>query len=192
MSVLRVLIPIAIALICFFQLKDSAWIKVTSELTIVLSLLSGAILLRIMRSFPINNPSSFGEEGEIEDLENSLLTAMKSLVTAACSVVAAIVLLLFGISIMRIDWLQNLFGNYLDNLYSAILGYLTVFIFERMVYVIQLDFSILRKQAMGVRLAYKQIHFSFDEQKPHRKNEDSNYNLKDDAEYPGRKSEANS
>ena len=102
--VLRILIPITIALICFFQLQDSAWTKVTSELTIVLSLLLGAILLRIMRSFPIDNPSSFGEEGEIEDLENSLLTAMKSLVAAACSAVAAIVFLLFGTSIMRVDW----------------------------------------------------------------------------------------
>ena len=159
--VLRVSIPLAIALICFFQLQDSAWIKVTSELTIILALLLGAILLRIMRSFPINDPSSFGEEGEIEDLENSLLTAMKSLVAAACSAMAAIVFLLFGISIMRIDWLEYIFGSYLDNLYSAILGFLTVFIFERMVYVIQLDFSILRKFSVNKQWEFGRLTSKF-------------------------------
>ena len=46
---------------------------------------------------------NLGNEGEIEDLANSLLTVMNSLVFAVCSAVAVIVLLLFGKSNMGIS-----------------------------------------------------------------------------------------
>ena len=56
--------------------------------------MTAAILLRIMRSIPINDPNSFNKKQEIDNLANSLILALKSLVYAICSSVAIIVLLL--------------------------------------------------------------------------------------------------
>lgn len=180
--------PWAAAVVCFLYVPSPIWANATGSLVTALSLISAAILVRIMRAFPVTDPDGFSEKSEIASLEYALRRAMQSLSVAVGVAVLAILLLVFRQLLNDVSLGLPQLNIYRGELYSAALGWMTVYVATRIIYAVRADFSILGRQAKAVTRSFEKRK-SREIGAARKSKDDMNFRYRDDADYPGRSKE---
>lgn len=183
------LAPFIVAIICFLYVPSTLWTEVTGVVVTMLSLLTAAILLRVMRPFPITDPDGFADRDEIGLLEAAIIHAMRILSFAAVISVVTILLLVFKPVFHDLRVGIALVDEYRGEFYSAAIGWMIIFAAVRIAYAVRLDFSIVRKQAQAVTQSYKRKR-ARESEEARKAQDDRDLVLQDKGAYPGRSREA--
>ena len=181
------------AVLCFFFMPLVLWKNIAvSGLTTVLAFVVGAILIRIMRPFPIINPDSFPNEEEIWNLEKAYLHATKVVIWAGSAAGTMLILMLIIATAEETLTAIPILWQRLDNILSAVVGFLALFLVCKIYYFVQLDLDIVRRQADGVRQGFRKKQKIVREQQEaiRKQNDDLKDSFEDRAPYPGRKDTA--
>ena len=175
--------PLIIAAVCFFYVPIDTWNKASAGLVTMLSFVCGAILLRLMRTFPISDPDGFEDEMAIKALRSALRKTMRHLTIAVGLAALTGIILIF--SPIFVDLSQEIAPRSGKKINSAILGFLAVFLMIRIVYAIRIDFSIINKQADAALRVFRarqaQLHSA-----ERQRLDSQDFKFRDDASYPGR------
>lgn len=177
--------PIIIFIVCFYFIDNSVWETTANGLITALALFIGAILLRIMRAFPIMDPRAFGDKGEIKSLEFALITIMKQLSIAACALSFALALLVFQPSLSYIEFDYQPVDQIRGEIFSGLVGGLIAFSILRIVHIVRLDFDVLRTQAQAVSTLYDRLKEQ-EMKEAIQRDDDRNFRFTDAGDYPGR------
>ena len=149
-----IIVLIASAVSCYYWVKLSTWAGVADSLITVLGIVLGAILIRIMRPFPITNPDSFVDIEEINHLEKDCLAIVSRFSMGLIVAIEFFLILLFLIANKSNGTdIKNILDQYPEgNLMSALLGLImTLVLFLFPIYFVYHDRKIIKKQANGVR-----------------------------------------
>ena len=147
---------ILVAALCYLFMPLALWGDVAGNgLITVLGLLVGAILIRIMRPFPIIDPDSFKTEEDIQALKSAYLDVTKLVVWAGGAAGVMLVLMLIIVAAEETLTAISILRQGLDNILSAVAGFLAVFLVRNICYFVQLDLDIVRMQAGGVQEVFR-------------------------------------
>lgn len=178
-------LPWSAGVLAFIFVPSTVWGEGKTQLIAALGLLCGAILLRIMRPFPITDPDAFSDIDEIHALENALLSVINIFSVIALMSILTIALLTFRDILTQISFGISVLDTNRGELYSGAIAILITYVFTRLIYVIGMDKDMLRRQAKGVRTAFNNKRRKHDAELRALGN-DVNFRLTDDADYPGR------
>lgn len=183
---LALLAPWIVAAACYFFVPAKVWGSAATGLIGLLSLIAAATLLRVMRAFPITDPDGFVDKEEIESLEFAVRRVMRSLAFAVAISLVAIFLLVFRGVLSHIVLGIHVVDSHRGAVYSAAVGWSIAFVALRITYVVRMDFSIFSQQARAVRRVFEKRR-AREIAEARRRNEDLDFDFKDEAPYPGRK-----
>ena len=182
---INILLLIGVTFFCYIFIPPGKWVSAGETLVIPLSLIAGALLMRLMRAFPVTDPNGFMEESEIEILRDTVLKACTYLRNAAGVAIFIILLFVVGKMIEENTYCQSIY-LYVGKGYSVLIGLSILLLLKEMFYAIKIDFSIMKLQADSVSIAYKK-KLTAEQERVRRENSDIKYSFKDEAPYPGRK-----
>jgi hypothetical protein len=177
--------PWSVAVLCYFFVRPLVWAESASSLIALLSLVTAAILVRIMRAFPVTDPDGFAELDDIQTLEAALHHVMRSLSIAVGAALLAISLLVFRDALYQLITGVTFADIRRGSVFSAVVGWAIAYVIVRIVYVVRMDFSILGLQAKAARRIFERRRAK-EISEARRRNEDNVYRFDDGAPYPGR------
>jgi len=144
-----IVIPVGVGLLAASAVPLHVWSGLTSSLLPCISVVGAAVFVRLARGLPFNNPDHFADRKEAKETADIIIKIARALERLIYIVLICMALLVLSAPLQKViaeRIISDSATNYIESVYSGILGLSVSFVFVRMLQIVRSDISLAKKQ----------------------------------------------